>query len=29
VNQFLPGAVDDIISAFEARAHSICAAPKS
>jgi coenzyme Q-binding protein COQ10 len=29
VNQLLPGAVDDIISAFEARAHSICAAPKS
>jgi coenzyme Q-binding protein COQ10 len=28
VNQFLPGAVDDIISAFEVRAHNICAAPK-
>jgi coenzyme Q-binding protein COQ10 len=29
VNQFLSGAVDDIISAFEARAYSICTAPKS
>ena len=28
VNQFLPGAVDDIIGAFEARAHIVCAAPK-
>jgi coenzyme Q-binding protein COQ10 len=29
VNQFLAGAVDDIISAFEARAYSIFTAPKS
>jgi coenzyme Q-binding protein COQ10 len=28
VNQFLPNAVGDIVSAFEARAHSLYAAPK-